>query len=352
MLIAHCADLHLNSPLKTHLDSKHSDSRKKELLNSFRNMIRKCDEMGVEVVLISGDLFDEKTSPNKLALELIKIFKNYSRISFIYCVGNHDSVNVFLDEDISNLYVCNNSWKKFSYDNVDIYGINFNDISSGYLYDTLVTDGNRKNIVMIHGEAKESGNSSDIINLKKLANKGIDYLALGHIHKRSITNLDSRGIAVYPGCLEGRGFDEDGMKGFYIIDTSDIKNPKFVENSIRVIHRLEYDLSLYNTYDEFYDKLKNDLITINEDDIVGVYTSGKYKTTFEKRFDYLESELNNYYYFAKVKDTSTLSYDKDTFKDDNSIIGYFYRTVLYSSESEEMKQQIIEYGINALKGEN
>ena len=48
--------------------------------------------------------------------------------------------------------------------------------------------------------------------------KNIDYLALGHIHKYKQAELDQRGVYCYSGCLEGRGFDECGEKGFVLLD--------------------------------------------------------------------------------------------------------------------------------------
>ena len=44
----------------------------------------------------------------------------------------------------------------------------------------------------------------------------MDYIALGHIHKRS--DVQKRGATsyAYPGCPEGMGFDELGEKGVYI----------------------------------------------------------------------------------------------------------------------------------------
>jgi exonuclease SbcD len=53
-----------------------------------------------------------------------------------------------------------------------------------------------------------SKDKTEVISLKELKNKAIDYLALGHIHSYKMEQLDSRGVYCYPGCLEGRGFDE------------------------------------------------------------------------------------------------------------------------------------------------
>lgn len=52
-----------------------------------------------------------------------------------------------------------------------------------------------------------------------LRGRGIDYLALGHVHSFRQEKLDEQGIWCYSGCLEGRGFDECGTKGYVMLET-------------------------------------------------------------------------------------------------------------------------------------
>ena len=49
---------------------------------------------------------------------------------------------------------------------------------------------------------------------EEIAASGLDYLALGHVHSFSGVQYAGRTAYAYPGCLEGRGFDEAGDKGF------------------------------------------------------------------------------------------------------------------------------------------
>lgn len=65
----------------------------------------------------------------------------------------------------------------------------------------------------MHGQIRDTS-GKDKINVSKLRNKNIDYLALGHIHTFTSIKIDDRGTGVYSGCLEGRGFDECEDKGF------------------------------------------------------------------------------------------------------------------------------------------
>ena len=47
--------------------------------------------------------------------------------------------------------------------------------------------------------------------------------AIFEISSYSTGEIDERGKYAYSGCLEGRGFDETGDKGFVLIDVNDKK---------------------------------------------------------------------------------------------------------------------------------
>ncbi len=51
------------------------------------------------------------------------------------------------------------------------------------------------------------------ISKASIAGSGLDYLALGHIHQYSGLQREGDTYWAYPGCPEGRGFDEPGDKG-------------------------------------------------------------------------------------------------------------------------------------------
>ena len=52
-----------------------------------------------------------------------------------------------------------------------------------------------------------------------LEGKGIDYWALGHIHKGGVVSQEP--MAVYPGTPQGRNVKESGPKGAYLVSCSD-----------------------------------------------------------------------------------------------------------------------------------
>ena len=51
---------------------------------------------------------------------------------------------------------------------------------------------------------------------EEIARSGLTYLALGHLHTASGLRRAGRTFYAWPGCPEGRGFDETGEKGVYL----------------------------------------------------------------------------------------------------------------------------------------
>lgn len=67
---------------------------------------------------------------------------------------------------------------------------------------------------LLHGEVEPSQPRYNPIRRQEIADSGLAYLALGHIHKRLEPQRLGRTLCAWPGCIEGRGFDELGPKGF------------------------------------------------------------------------------------------------------------------------------------------
>lgn len=62
MKLIHCADLHLDSKMESHLSKEQAKQRKTELLETYMNMVDYAETNGVSAVLIAGDLFDKRSS--------------------------------------------------------------------------------------------------------------------------------------------------------------------------------------------------------------------------------------------------------------------------------------------------
>jgi DNA repair exonuclease SbcCD nuclease subunit len=206
-------------------------------------------------------------------------------------------------------------------------------------------------VVLGHGSiAKDL--SCDLIDLKSLENKNIDYLALGHIHSNKLEKLDVRGVWAYSGILSGRGFDECGEKGFVLLDITDGKiSSKFIPFAKRQLIEVKFDLTQYSDWFDIENKILTLTKDIQKEHLLKIVLTGKYNIKLEKHLSMLEQKLEKFY-FVKIKDESTLEVTIKDIENDISLRGEFIRKVLSSKLSEEEKEMVILVGLKALQGED
>ncbi len=356
MKIIHCSDLHLDSKLEANLDKEKAKQRRDEILYSFQNMVNFANNNDVRIIIIAGDLFDK----NKVSVKAKNIVRDTilanKNIDFIYLKGNHDEENFIIDEIPDNLKLFNkNEWNSYKYENVVISGIEFGKKDSYEIYKSLMLNQSDFNIVVLHGQESNYENKKDkteIINLRELKNKNIDYLALGHIHKYKLEKLDNRGIYCYSGCLEGRGFDECGEKGFVLLNIENNKlETKFISNSIRTLEELEVDVSDTMTTTEVEQKINEKIEKIPKQNLIKIILVGKVDINSERDIDYLLKKYNEEFYYVKIYDKTTLKINYLDYENDASLKGEFIRMILKENLTEEEKKEIIITGLKALAGE-
>lgn len=357
MRIIHCADIHADSRMDTHLSKEKADERRNEIVDAFSNMVRFARENAVRAIIIAGDLFDTKTTQQRTIKKRIAyIIAQNPEIDFLYLRGNHDEDVDFADaEHMPNLKPFSKSkWTSYSYGNVEIYGHEFGKTIPVTAYNELSFDSKKVNIVVLHGQVAEykAKDGAPVISLPSLANQNIDYIALGHIHDYKMARLDHRCSWCYSGCLEGRGFDECGEKGFVLleIENNSIKT-KFILLSKRRIHEVSVKLDGVMTYNEIMQAITERLSGIPRQDIVQVDLTGEISEETELEPDSYQAAFASNYYFIRFKDRTETKIDFSRYENDVSLKGEFIRLVRNQGGlSDEEKSKIIMTGIKALAG--
>ena len=358
MKIIHCADLHLDSKMETNLSKEKARERKNEILITFERMVEYAKQNDVKIIIIAGDLFDKKQVSQKAKKYVKTAIYSNPELDFIYLKGNHDESG-FLDEDEEkpqNLKTFNNNnWQTYSYGDINITGIEFGNQTDYEIYNLLMLEKNKINIVVMHGQENDSStkDKAEIINLKQLKNKNIDYLALGHIHTYKQEKLDNRGIYCYSGCLEGRGFDECGEKGFVLLNIEDGKiNHEFIPFASRTLYEVNVDLTGISENNEIEKKIKEQITSIPNTSLVKIILGGEAEIGEERDIEYLTKKYENNFYALKIEDKPKRKIDFMKYQNDISLKGEFIRLVLNQDDiSEEEKSKIISTGIKALSGE-
>ena len=364
MKIIHCADLHLDSKMTANLDRKKAKERKIELLNTFGNMVAYASENDVKAIIIAGDMFDKKAVSKTASNTVYQTIVDNPDIDFYYLKGNHDEDSFFLNLDSipDNLKTFEDSWKTYRVGqngNIVITGVELSDSNKDRIYNELVLNNDDFNIVTLHGQESfsRSKDKAEVIQLKSLRNKGIDYLALGHVHSYKEAELDKRGVYCYCGCLEGRGFDECGEHGFVLLDIDESKRTftrEFVPIAKRRLYTVDVDISGLNNSSEIIDRVKSILSSKNyaSESLLKIVLCGEVDAFCEKDIDYILKQFEDKYYFVKIYDETKLRVTYEDFLLDESLKGEFVRLVLAKEEfSEEEKAEIIKYGVEILSGE-
>ena len=360
MKIIHCADLHLDSKMTANLSREQARERRKEILRTFTRMVEYAAKHEVRVILIAGDLFDTRNVSAMVRNTVRDMICSHPEIDFLYLKGNHDSDNFLskLEDVPQNLLLFGDEWQTYLYGNVAITGLELSRDNRSVCYNSLVLEHDLFNIVTLHGQLENymSKDQVESISLNDLRNKNIDYLALGHVHSMLMERLDSRGLYCYSGCLEGRGFDECGEKGFVLIDVDEEQRTatyQFVPIAARTLYTLEVDVSGVMTTQEAAGRMEQAIAD-------AAYSSGrmvKFVLTVEVEVDaefnseYLQDLFSDYFYFEKVYDQTKLRVNYSDYEKDESLKGEFIRMVLNSDMSEESKTEVIRCGIMALSGE-
>lgn len=222
--ILHTADCHLGSG-RVSLSGSMRGGRE-ELVGTFFKIISLCRENAADFLLIAGDLFDTPFADDGLVSDVCGGFSKIPGTQVIIAAGNHDCAcpgSVYTRcsfPDNVTVFTSFAEYRDFPEKNVRIYGAGFTDKSEKIplLNNFAVTDKDKINIGVLHGDLSGSPQASSYnpISTAQIAASGLDYLALGHIHKRSPIEKYSSTYCSYCGCPDGRGFDEEGSRGVYI----------------------------------------------------------------------------------------------------------------------------------------
>ena len=352
MKLIHCADLHLDSPMESNLSPEQARERKNEILSTFARLVRLAEENQVAAILISGDLFDSRHITKKTERYVLDLIRRHQNVFFFYLAGNHDRGSALSElapeERPDNLCLFGEGWRSYDFGEVVITGSESPDLDSLSLKENVL------NILMLHGQesADRGADKRDVIKFPKLKNKNIDYIALGHLHAYRTAKIDDRCTACYSGCLEGRGFDECGQKGFVLLEIDGQRlTHTFIPFARRTLREISCDLTDCMSHMEAENRLQTATEGISASDLVKVTLIGDCSPDLMVDHARLEQLLSERFYFAKLVNKTRLQIRPEDYLHDISLKGEFVRRVMACNLTEHEKEEIIACGLRALGGE-
>lgn len=352
MKLIHCADLHLDSSMETRLSPLQARERRNEMLHTFSDMLTFAEHEGVRAVMICGDLFDEEKQPgagSRTVSYVLESFARYPGMDFYYLCGNHEGTGWLKGRKLpENLHLfTEKEWTSYDLEGVTLTGCDCEN-NPGF-EETLTLRPDRVNLVLLHGQTGAD------IHLQKLAGRGIDYLALGHLHTYQTGRIDDRGAFAYAGCLAGRGFDEEGQKGFILLDLPEEPGKpvgvRFVPGTGRPIAVVQVGIDGCRSLLDMETRVSDAVRDLSSDSLVRVVLTGHFTPDTHKDIAGLTALLSERFYLAQVVDESGLEIRAEDYVHDLSLKGEFVRLVMASDLPTAEKDRVIMTGLRALGGE-
>lgn len=347
MKLIHCADVHLDAPLESVFPPDAAAKYRRAVLANFASLVTLADESGADALLIAGDLFDSDNTSEKTVRYVLELFRDHPDLSVFYLAGNHDGGGIGARHDLpANLHTFGQDWTYYRLGDLTVAGGTAPDP------DTLELPRDSINIAILHGQVNGSGTGEYGISFRRLRDKNIDYLALGHIHSYQEARLDDRGMACYSGCLMGRGFDECGKKGYVLLETVNSRlTHRFIPFATREFHEVTLDISDCHTARALELAAREKTADIPKEDLCRLVLRGALPPDEAPDIRGLEAALAGQLALLRIRDETTLTIDPRDYENDISLKGEFIRQVLASGLEQSEKDRVILCGLRALRGE-
>lgn len=229
--ILHTADWHLDAPM-----SGHSTEAVQALRRESRAIPGKiaelCMQEGCDLLLIAGDLFDGPAT--KESIQTVQNALASLDIPVVITPGNHDyckadspylrevwpkNVHIFRKAEIESISLPELNCK--------IYGAGYESMDCPGLLKRFRAEGSERwKLGVFHADVTTASPYFPITR-HQIQESGLDYIALGHIHKHGSLNA-GESLCLWPGCPMGRGYDETGDKGVIIATLDETCDAKFI----------------------------------------------------------------------------------------------------------------------------
>ncbi len=278
MKFIHAADLHIDSPLLglEAYEGAPLERLREATREAFRSLVSLAIGQSVDFVILAGDLFDGKWKDMKTGLWMAAQFRRLEAVDNgnggipVYIIrGNHDaqsevSGSVTWGENVFEFSVRRPETFIIEDLKVALHGQGF---AKRAIPDDLTDDYPHPiegmfNIGVLHTSLTGSAEHDTYAptSAERLAARGYDYWALGHIHRRE-TVKDSSPVIAFPGNTQGRHINEPDAKGCLLVTVEDgrVQSMDFHATDAVRWHRLEIELVADDGRSELLAKVRQKL---------------------------------------------------------------------------------------------
>ena len=360
--LLHCSDLHLGASFSS-LPPRIAAERSNDLRSTFLKIIEICKAEKIQLLLIAGDLFDSIHVPDSL-LDLVRnAFASIPDTFVAIAPGNHDPAvfdSPYRNKAIwpENVYIFTEGFSYLDLPilNVRLWGAGFTNV---YQDDPLLlyskyTDTDLLNICVMHGDIVQTGVASSYnpITVSEIADSCMDYLALGHIHKRTDICKSGAGFYAYPGSPEGLGFDEQGPRGVYMGEISrGVCDMRFYALNKREYTDIQINVTGLQRQDivkQMRDKIRSDK-TKAVDNLIKITLTGTVSEDSSVSPEYAASALSDVFFFT-LSDQTVIDVQQRNDTRDYTLRNIFIRKMrerLIQRQDDETLKLAMKLGLRA-----
>lgn len=340
------ADMHFDSPFSTLANKENlAQERRLEQRRVMKEIVEYIKNNNIPYFFIAGDLY-EQDYIKKTTIEYVnQLFKEIPNTKIFITPGNHDPYikNSFYKQFQwnENVHIFTNELEKIELEEVDIYGYGFNDFYMCNKNEKIIIDNPEKiNILITHGSldnGKEENKEYNPLTTKELKELKFDYIALGHIHKKSYKDYENQKI-VYPGSTISLGFDELGERGFLegnINEQTRKLDIKFIETTAKTFEEYNIDVTNINSEEELIEKINS--IKLDNNKFYKIILIGRrgFNINEEKIIELVN--INN---IIKIKNHTEMKYNINEIAKQINLKGLFAKKILEKTKNTENEEEV------------
>ena len=199
--------------------------------------------------------------------------------------------------------------------------------------------------MVVHGNPTQPSSPYNPILPAQIAQSGLSYLALGHIHQASGL-LTAGGTAyAWPGCAMGRGFDELGQKGVLYVELEEGR----AQAQLLPLGRRQYEILPVDVTGK--EPLEAVLAALPQDTSEHIYRIVLTGEGESPNLPALERELAPRFYGLTLRDRTRVQRAVWDRMEEDTLTGLFLRLMAARCRKEpenEILQQAVRFGLAAL----
>lgn len=337
--ILHTSDWHIGANFSNFPKNKISQCIELQFL-AIENMIKTAISENVNIILMSGDMFDTHNTDFLERQRLFNIISSFHGKIFLSC-GNHDYYfqKCFWDNFSTpkNLIIFkSNQFREYVINpEVSIFGASFTDTYETIDIENIALDTNKINIGVVHSDILTKS-SYNHYTKEQISNSKLSYLACGHNHSYSGIQKSGNTFYASSGNISSTGYDEPTKNGFIIATiTKDHSDFSFIESSGLEMYNIEIDVSKHKNNLSLLEEIKK---YYNEKAYLKILLLGSINFQIDTEY-LLEHTLPNVIFATlEIKTTENLW----KYLDDDNLIGEFSRIMKRQYEKSEHKELVLE----------